>query len=71
MRPGIYLAYFYLEHEQGEKINDKGFAHEINIERIKKEFKHTRVQLFLMRNSSITASDVKNLCKHPMSSSSQ
>ena len=24
MRPGIYLAYFYLEHEQGEKINDKG-----------------------------------------------
>ena len=38
---GYILAYFYLEHEQGEKINDEGL-HEINIERIKKEFKTHR-----------------------------
>ena len=28
---GYILAYFYLEHEQGENINDEGL-HEINIE---------------------------------------
>jgi hypothetical protein len=32
------LAYFYLEHVQEENINEEGL-HELNIERIQKEFK--------------------------------
>jgi hypothetical protein len=35
------LAYFYIEHEMNDSINEEGL-HEINIERIKKEFKTHR-----------------------------
>jgi hypothetical protein len=35
------LAYFYLEHEQEDNMNEEGVS-EINIERIQKEFKTHR-----------------------------
>ncbi len=35
------LAYFYIEHEQEKNMDEEGL-HELNIERIKKEFKTHR-----------------------------
>ena len=48
------LAYFYIEHEMKENVEEG--LHEINIERIKKEFKTHRSAIDLMKSSSTIAS---------------